>query len=284
MKAQAVDVRTQIQTISRNENFNKINKGYVNFTKGSTAKKRRETTVWQQMPVNFFFNLLHHSELYFKQFSAYDERDERQLSFYKESYPETDKYKQKMIQDFSRTAYISCWYQSENLTDIVFKEYAKGSVGVAIGTKVDTLLNTLTGKEETKTGIKNELFYGDTVYLSDQTCKDLILPNPADLISPLFIKSENHNDDREFRLAYIMNTAYSDEERFLGITQKDMEMSARLDVEPLELIQTIAVRKDDKCTLELTEYLLKDSIKEKTIQIKKDNDMDGFTVIHLERI
>lgn len=283
MKAKAVDIRTQIQKEYRNENFNKINQGYLNFTNGSTAKKRRETTVWQQMPVNFFFNLLHHSELYFKQFSAYDERDERQLSFYEKNYLETDKYKQKMIEDFSRTAYISCWYQSENLTDIVFKEYAKGSVGVAIGTKVDTLLNALTKKEETIAGIKNELFYGDTVYLSDEICKNLILPNPADLVSPLFIKSENHNDDREFRLAYIMNSAYCNDGRFSEITQKDMKMSVSLPVEPLELILTIAVRKDDKCTLELTEYLLENSIQETPIQIKTDA-MDGFTILHLERI
>ena len=148
---------------------------------------------------------------------------------------------------------------------------------------MDTLLNALTKKEETIAGIKNELFYGDTVYLSDEICKNLILPNPADLVSPLFIKSENHNDDREFRLAYIMNSAYCNDGRFSEITQKDMKMSVSLPVEPLELILTIAVRKDDKCTLELTEYLLENSIQETPIQIKTDA-MDGFTILHLERI
>ena len=146
MQAIAVDVRTKIPAGYKDEKFNRINKGYVNFATAGNKQKRKSTKIWQQMPVNYFFNLLSKKKLYFKQFSVYDSRDERQLKFYENNYSPDDQYEQKMIDDFAKIAYISCWYQSDNLTDIVFKEYAKGSVGVAIGTTVELLLKTLNRK------------------------------------------------------------------------------------------------------------------------------------------
>ena len=284
MQAIAVDVRTKIPAGYKDEKFNRINKGYVNFATAGNKQKRKSTKIWQQMPGNSFFNLLSKKQLYFKQFSVYDSRDERQLKFYENNYFLDDQYEQKMIDDFAKTAYISCWYQSDNLTDIVFKEYAKGSVGVAIGTTVELLLKTLNRKicKPSGNGIKNELFYGDTVYLGDQRCKNLKLSDPADLISPLFIKSENHNDDREFRLACVMNSVYCDNGRFSESKQKEMGDNILLQANPNKWMQIVAVRNDDRCTLDLTKYLLSKFLNKNSLTMTS-GVMDGFTILHLER-
>ena len=276
MRKEAIDVKAQISEKYRDEKFYNTNKNFQKFD----LDKNKKITLWQQMPINYFFNLLKEKQLYFKQFSEYDCKDERPFSFYKKNYPSQNLHDQKIIEDFVKTAYISCWYQSDNLTDIVFKEYAKGSVGVAIKTTVSILLNTLQDPTSIRssTKIENELFYGDTIYLSDKICKELVLPSRADLISPFFIKSENHNDDKEFRLVYVMNSAYKKQKNFQKIEQDNLSKSVLLQVEPRELIQAVAVKRDDLCTLNLTEYLLNNFL-EKSIT---NDEMDGFSILCLK--
>jgi len=264
--------------------FHRLNSSYTSFSNRTCSNP----TVWQQMSINYFFNLLTTNRLFFKRISAFTARDERPLDFYEATYfkdtgTPQDTMLHKIIQDFTDTVYISCWYHSDNLTDIVFKEYAKGSVGVAIGTDVNTLLNKLVENADSDSPHSDELFYGDTVYLGDLPSKTRILTDSSDLITPLFVKSENHNDDREFRLAYIKNSYYLRGERFSSTTispdkRREDNLNANIG-STKELIKQVAVRSDDPCTLALTKYLLEQFIT--TTATVNTEQIDGFTVIKL---
>ncbi len=287
MKKVCIDAKENISH-DNSIKFDRLNPSYLSFSEKSECSKnlKKSVSVWQQMSINYFYNLLKEETLYFKRFSEFNGRDERRIDFYKKAFfkqkePE-DSIKRKMISGFSDMVYISCWYQSENLTDIVFKEYAKGSVGVAIGTDVETLLGELTGDiddTDGKSRAQDELFYGDALYLSDKYGSELTLEHASDLITPIFLKSENHNDDREFRLAYVKNSCYVQPSRFSGVSidssalEKDHIDVGIRDIK--SMIKRVAIRNDDRCTKNLTEHLLNHF----KFQIKKTVSIDGFKVL-----
>ena len=285
-----IDAKENIRYYKKKD-FDNLHPSYLSFPKkgeyfDEEKAKNLRLFVWQQMSINYFHNLLMRKTLYFKRFSDFNRRDERPVEFYKKAFfaekEISDTYKKKLISQFSDMVYISCWYQSENLTDIVFKEYAKGSVGVAIGTDVETLLSQLSGYKggaDGKNRAQDELFYGDTLYLSDKFGSKLTLEHAADLITPIFLKSENHNDDREFRLAYVKNSCYIQPSRFssMEIDPSGLEKDhIDIDIRDIKsLIKRVAIRNDDQCTMELTKHLLNYF----GFQIKKVVSIDGFDIL-----
>lgn len=279
LKVHYVDIKDQIETRLETD-INEINK-LNNHYRCHGESDFESSMIWQQMSIEFFYNLLNKNKLFFRRMNEYDSKDERSIEFFKTTYQNylgPNNKKKIIIDDFSNTVYLSCWYHSDNLTDVIFKEYTKGSAGVAIGTDVQTLIENIQHNDE------NELMVGDVVYLSDKVCETKVLTNLSDLITPLFLKSENHNDDREFRLVYLANSYYQNNGRFsnTSITEAGKKKKTEyLKVDIHSLIKYIAVRKDDNYTLELTKYLFKQFFENYSL-VEEKYKTDGFQVFKLE--
>lgn len=166
--------------------------------------------IWQQMTCENFCSFLHERALYFKGLSFFDAKDERKLQFYGECYKkaDTDKTKRKIIErlykDFERITYISCWYDLDWLTKLVFNAYA-GDYGIAIGVNKERLLKTIDAASEDYVKPKEEIFYGNVAYISDEH-KDVV--DSDEVIAPLFLKSKLFSADNEFRLVFVRDSLW----------------------------------------------------------------------------
>lgn len=257
-------------------------------------KMTEDSTIWQQMSINYFYSLLQDRCLCFKVHSKYPPRDERKFSDYESVfYPkeacwhnsDVEKAIKQILKDLSEITYISCWYSSESLTDIVFKEYTKGNVGVAIGTtwnKLQTALcNAMVAPED-------EFYFGHVVYRKANECKADKELKTCNVLTPFFIKSQNHEADREFRLCYLKNSELiKDKERWEYVqNNRNIVSPAFLNIgDPSKLISKVAVRSDDISTRNLTKFLIENCLKKPvTIETDETKKIDGFYILKIEGV
>lgn len=89
-----------------------------------------------------------------------------------------------------RNMFISCWYNSRYLSDIIFKMFAKGDNGVAIGTTVRDLMNCLEKIGRTKSHICN-IISSNVQYVPHNFLHSGSLFEPAQVYAPVFLKGFN---------------------------------------------------------------------------------------------
>lgn len=171
--------------------------------------------VWQQMTFEHFTRLIHDRQLYMKAYGEYSDYDEMKLrDFSKQHLKDTvlkdgikeaaDAKLREAYNEFEKKLFISCWYSSPDLSDVIFKIYARGNNGIAIGTKVGTLRKQLCEGQEkynldTENKIRN-IVCANVQYVPQKNMRDKELFEPAQVYAPIFLKGLQFKMDNEFRV------------------------------------------------------------------------------------
>lgn len=183
--------------------------------------------IWQQMTWGNFGEFLESTSLYMKAYSEYNAYDEKKICDYIDNcYLKIDqqensskvneelKSKEKEIKEklieHDKQMYISCWYSSKDLSDVVFNQYT-GNSGIAVGTTVKKLTECI---EETLEKNKNyNCFAGNIQYISSNMRKESLF-EPTQVIAPIFLKGIQFKADNEFRIC--LQTDKCEEPKFNG--------------------------------------------------------------------
>ncbi len=172
---------------------------------------KNSDNIWQQMTLENFDKLLKNKSLYMKAHSEYRDYDEKKLQQYIETcFPSNDKDKESLynkLTNYENQMYISCWYSSNDLSDVVFKQYTGNSGGIAIGTEVNTLIDCLNSsisvsEDETKT---YKYFVGNIQYIYHKELTEEKIFENTQIICPMFIKGIQFKADNEFRVCVFKN-------------------------------------------------------------------------------
>lgn len=176
--------------------------------------------IWQQMSLPHFATLISSKSLYLKAYSEYTDYDEiKHTHFVKSHICSSNNEGEYDLEEALKTAYskyaerffISCWYNSKELSDVVFKVYTKGKNGIAIGTNIEAL------EAQIEASLKKEdFFYNDDnnnipiknivsgniqyVYQEDLFNEKKQLFEPAQVYAPVFLKGNHFKMDNEFRI------------------------------------------------------------------------------------
>lgn len=175
--------------------------------------------IWQQMSLAHFAKLVFDKSLYLKAYNEYTNYDEtKHTQFVKSHIYSSNNENKSKLEDSLKKAYskyaerffISCWYNSKELSDVVFKVYTKGKNGIAIGTNIEAL------EAQIEASLKKEdSFYNDDnnipiknivsgniqyVYQEDLFNEKKQLFEPAQVYAPVFLKGNHFKMDNEFRI------------------------------------------------------------------------------------
>lgn len=248
---------------------------------GNYEEPDENSIIWQQMPLKHFNSLLTNKQLCFKQLSQYTEADERKLKYYKECYLTEDIKKNeiilKLIENFEKIIYVSCWFQQKTLANLAFREYASEE-GIAIGLTIHTLLDAL---QNSKDILSDEEIYGGKVIYLDGTHKNVV--TNQEVIAPLFLKSTGNEADHEFRVICIKDSLWQSDINGLHLPPDIDEKRKTLFLntgETADFIKYIATKKEITEVPLLCEILDLHNLKAKESIIT----MDDFKVYEIERI
>jgi len=201
----------------------------------------RNDIIWQQMTIENFAALIDTGELYCRAYGEYADYDE--TKFLELIQPlikgKTDQIIcerfENAYKEFERKIFISCWYNSKDLSDVVFKVYTKGGTGVAIGTRVDALAKQLSNAKTARVSDSitpsNDSIYSDrdiqnivcanVQYVPQNSLKNEQLYEPAQTYAPVFLKGYQFQMDNEFRVCIKMK------EPVVYLCNNDLEMKRR---------------------------------------------------------
>ncbi len=175
--------------------------------------------VWQQMTFEHFVDLVRKEQLYVKAYGEYSDYDEMKLREFvvphlEQDFREDSNIKEELqsaYDNFEKRIFISCWYSSPDLSDVVFKIYAKGNSGIAIGTRVGILreqmyqaqrdYNNVAGGEKK---IRN-IVCANVQYVPQKYMEREELFEPAQVYAPIFMKGLQFKMDNEFRVCLEKN-------------------------------------------------------------------------------
>ncbi|MCD8377063.1 MAG: hypothetical protein LUD69_08990, partial [Oscillospiraceae bacterium] len=168
---------------------------------------RNTDHIWQQMTSEHFMEYLNSEKLFMRAHREYDDYDEKKLLSYIDTcyvLPSDNsdrKSLEERLNQLEKRMYISCWYSSEDLSDMVFREYSKN--GIALGTDVGQLihcLNKFLSSDEGKEFAKDRFYVGNVQYVyHQQLVKDHIFEN-TQVVCPMFLKGIQFKVDSEFRV------------------------------------------------------------------------------------
>lgn len=157
--------------------------------------------IWQQMTLENFNLLLTNEQLYFKAYGEFSDYDEMKLHEFTRYQPDDMKAQLASIYDeIERHMFISCWYNSRYLSDVIFKAYAKGDSGIAIGTTVGELIDQLNRNivfDEISNIVSGNVQYVPQPFLQNE---DTPLFDPSQVYAPVFTKGLQFQPDHEFRV------------------------------------------------------------------------------------
>ncbi len=163
--------------------------------------------IWQQMKLENFDNLITNKSLYMKAHSEYSDYDERKIPKYIDTCYKTSKDKdrlEKALEEIENQVYISCWYSSSNLSDVVFKQYSDD--GIAIGTDVGTFIECI---NDALNSLSNpnakgcKCYVGNIQYIYSKELSEGNIFENTQIICPLFLKGMQFKADNEFRLCVL---------------------------------------------------------------------------------
>lgn len=255
-----------------------------------------DDVIWQQMTLNNFRSLIGSNKLYFKAHSEYTEYDEIKLREFAEPKIESQLKKHdnavrellkndllKIYDKIERHMFISCWYNSRYLSDVIFREYAKGDGGIAIGTTVGKLITCINNAYSQDSEIQN-IFSGNVQYFSKSRLYDKSLGKslfePAQVYAPIFLKGMQFRLDHEFRVC--IQWGKLEEHVCQGVTYKLLEVS------PADLISLIAVKEDGIINIISEDALIQTFKDQFQIEMEKTSKTayrgNGFKVFEVKKI
>lgn len=159
--------------------------------------------IWQQMSWGNFSKLLDSGKLYFKAYSEYDEYDEMRFSQFVRRDIRSEI--EEQLTQIEHKMFVSCWYNSPDLSDVVFKQYTGTGCGIAIGLHVGKMLEAI---EKIFSGTTEKFYVGNTQYLRQDQLENTELFDVTQVIVPVFLKGLQFRMDNEFRIcAYTQEKA-----------------------------------------------------------------------------
>lgn len=204
--------------------------------------------IWQQMRWENFDKMLANKSLYMKAHSEYSDYDERKIQDYIKTCYKTENVNdndlQKMLTEYENQMYISCWYSSSNLSDVVFKQYADN--GIAIGTDVGTFIECVNSTiQQSDSDAKDyKYFAGNVQYIyHKELTKDNIFEN-TQIICPIFLKGMQFKADNEFRLCVFKDNADSTNEYNKNINSYNKDI-----YDSVGKLTTYNIKNADTCNL-----------------------------------
>lgn len=256
---------------------------------------KRDDIIWRQMTWEHFEDLVKTKKLHFGAYSEYDDYDEKKLPEFviNHSNKKNDEYDsidyvhfKKVLTDIERRMLVSCWYNSKDLSDIVFKQYTRMGSGIAIGTQVDDLIACFDGLDKNDCR-KYEFYAGNVQYIPQKDLEERPLFEETQIIAPVFLKGLQFRMDNEFRVC-----AYSKGKPLSPIYNSDYErMRRKANAE--EYRKRLLSEIKDPCFLfkriEELELELKEENKiedkkeiEDKNRIKNKNFQDNDTCFHIQ--
>lgn len=183
-KIKVLDIFEELNQQSVHDSLNKIEKRMV---------VQEEDIIWQQMSWENFKKLIDNECLYMKNYMEYSDYEEKKKVAYFENLKTGSK---DRYNELEQSIYVSCWYNSKDLSDMAFNQYTGGLGGIAIGTTVKDLLENL---EKNFNKIKDieRIYVANTQYISENE-KNIFPEN--DFILPIFLKDIRFCSDNEFRV------------------------------------------------------------------------------------
>lgn len=176
--------------------------------------------IWQQMKLENFDKLLKSKRLYMKAHSEYSDYDEKKIQQYSNTCYKTDDNKQrklnKKLREYENQMYISCWYSSSNLSDVVFKQYADN--GVAIGTDVRTFIDCINSSMQgssNKDAQNYKCFAGNVQYIYHKDLTEHKIFENTQIVCPIFLKGMQFKADNEFRFCILKETDINNKHRII---------------------------------------------------------------------
>ena len=169
---------------------------------------KKDDIIWQQMTWKHFESLIRKKSLYFKAYSEYDDYDEIKLSGFVDNhvskYDESiginkDRFKE-ILTTIEHKMLVSCWYNSRDLSDVVFKQYTNIGCGVAIGTHVENLIAYLKELSNIKEYQDYEFYAGNIQYIPQKYLDKQALFEETQIIAPIYLKGLQFKMDNEFRI------------------------------------------------------------------------------------
>lgn len=227
---------------------------------------KKDDIIWQQMTWENFETLIKEKSLYFRAYSEYDDYDETKLSGFVENH--MSKYDEsidinkelfkEILTNIERKMLVSCWYNSRDLSDVVFKQYTNIGCGVAIGTHVENLIAYLKELSNTNEYQDYEFYAGNIQYIPQEYLDKEALFEETQIIAPVYLKGLQFKMDNEFRVC-----AYS-KHSFAPIYNSDAQKALRRE-------------NAEKCKRNLLEKMEKPDfhlkkIEEMEQELKKENE------------
>lgn len=201
--------------------------------------------IWQQMTMSYFETFLDHG-LHFVRYDTLCDHNPGQERDWQKSYPS--------LNDYSKNNYISCWYNSSQLSNVIFEAYAKK--GIAIGIEIEKLIKLLPNDSD-------DFYLGNVQYISDEELdtNEYVVAD-YQKIAPVFLKKAHCSADKEFRICM-----YKEND-----TNKESKVKCEFG-DGWYIAMTHTITEDPKALLE------KKGLK----YIESEIKMDGFIVYKIKR-
>lgn len=172
--------------------------------------------VWQQMTFKNFVQLIDNKRLYCKAYGEYSDYDEIKLQKFVKAHLEEahlgedfkgdiEEKLRNAYDTFEKKIFLSCWYSSPDLSDVVFKIYARDNSGIAVGTRVSALRAQMYNAQERYNNdhadnkIRN-IVCANVQYVPQKYIQKKELFEPAQVYAPVFMKGLQFKMDNEFRV------------------------------------------------------------------------------------
>lgn len=132
----------------------------------SCEKLDKNTKIWRYLKYDHFEFLLKERKLWFSQVNKFDDKFEGW-------YPETDKYRHALFNEFKKHTYANCWHKKNHESFLMWEVYGNdnNNKGIAIQTTFERL------KQSLNDDLKFEQHINEVEYI------DLDKPYPIDSIS-----------------------------------------------------------------------------------------------------
>jgi len=165
--------------------------------RAKTIDIKPNMTLWQHVPSAYLLSLFEEQSFFFKNFNNYSIDDEKDpFDGYRDYIDEilsTNMVFAKSLEVLKQSVCISCWYCSDYISDLVFRNFTNDGYGIAVKTSVYKLCDCL--QEHEKNGIAisyGSVAYGDHLKFNCQ--------NSIQIDDCFYLKKSQYHSENEFRI------------------------------------------------------------------------------------
>ena len=227
----------------------------ASISRAKTIDIKPNMILWQHIPVAYLIGLFECQSLFFKNFKNYSIDDEKDpfdgYRNYIDKILSVNKVFAKSLEALKQSVCISCWYCSDYISDLVFRNFTNNGYGIAVKTTVCSLCDCL--QEHEKDGIVisyGSVAYGDHLKFNNQSM--------IQIDDCFFLKKSQYHSENEFRIvSNSFNTLINSSLGVLNIDDvRSSKEDRRLKVDFMKLIDSFVVYKKNNAMNVYFEWIL----------------------------